>query len=87
MKCAFLGAKIAAFVETAKRNLLKSVKGFEKVRPFPAPLPDIQQISLLMHSVWISGTVFPHFGRFPCRISTQTIVQCIFLGYPVVVSL
>jgi len=32
MKCAFLGTKIAASFETAKRNLLKSVKGFEKVR-------------------------------------------------------
>ena len=32
MKCAFLGAKIAALIETAKRILLKSVKGFEKVR-------------------------------------------------------
>ena len=30
MKCAFPGAKIAAYFETAKRNLLKSVKGFEK---------------------------------------------------------
>lgn len=32
MKCAFLGTKIAASFEAAKRNLLKSVKGFEKVR-------------------------------------------------------
>lgn len=32
MKCAFLGTKIAASFETAKRNLLKNVKGFEKVR-------------------------------------------------------
>ena len=32
MKCAFLRTKIAASFETAKRNLLKSVKGFEKVR-------------------------------------------------------
>ena len=32
MKCAFPEAKIAAPIETAKRNLLKSVKGFEKVR-------------------------------------------------------
>ena len=32
MKCAFLDTKIAASLETAKRNLLKSVKGFEKVR-------------------------------------------------------
>ena len=32
MKCAFLGTKIAASFETAKRILLKSVKGFEKVR-------------------------------------------------------
>ena len=56
MKCTFLGAKIAAFIETAKRILLKSVKGFEKVRPFPAPLPDIQQIGLPSRSVWISGS-------------------------------
>lgn len=32
MKCAFLSTKIAASFETAKRILLKSVKGFEKVR-------------------------------------------------------
>ena len=32
MKCAFLGTKIAASFETAKRILLKDVKGFEKVR-------------------------------------------------------
>lgn len=32
MKCAFIGAKIAVPIETAKRILLKSVKGFEKVR-------------------------------------------------------
>ena len=32
MKCAFLDAKIAAFLETAKRILLKDVKGFGKVR-------------------------------------------------------
>ena len=31
MKCAFLDAKIAVPIETAKRILLKSVKGFEKV--------------------------------------------------------
>ena len=30
MKCAFLGTKIAASFETAKRILLKDVKGFEK---------------------------------------------------------
>ena len=32
MKCAFLGTKIAASFETAKRKMLKDVKGFEKVR-------------------------------------------------------
>lgn len=32
MKCTFMGAKIAAFFETAKRILLKDVKGFGKVR-------------------------------------------------------
>ena len=32
MKCAFPEAKIAAPIETAKRNLLKDVKGFEKER-------------------------------------------------------
>ena len=32
MKCALLDAKIAALFETAKRNMLKDVKGFEKVR-------------------------------------------------------
>ena len=32
MKCAFLSTKIAASFETAKRFLLKVVKGFEKVR-------------------------------------------------------
>ncbi len=32
MKCAFLGAKIAAYFETTKRILLKDVKGFGKVR-------------------------------------------------------
>lgn len=32
MKCAFLSAKITAFFETAKRILLKDVKGFGKVR-------------------------------------------------------
>ena len=31
MKCAFLGTKIAASTETAKRNLLKDVKGIEKL--------------------------------------------------------
>ena len=31
MKCAFLGTKIAAPSETAKRNLLKDVKGIEKL--------------------------------------------------------
>lgn len=31
MKCAFLGTKIAASFETAKRILLKVVKGSEKV--------------------------------------------------------
>ena len=31
MKCAFLGTKIAASFETAKRILLKDVKGSEKV--------------------------------------------------------
>ena len=31
MKCAFLGAKIAAIPETAKLLLLKIVKGFRKV--------------------------------------------------------
>jgi len=41
MKCAFLGTKIAASFETAKRIMLKVVKGSEKVRskgygpPFP----------------------------------------------------
>lgn len=52
--------------------------------PCPDPLPDIQQIGLPVPSAWISGTVFPHFGRFPCRISTQPPAECIFLGYPVV---
>ena len=32
MKCAFPSTKIAASFETAKPILLKSVKGFEKVR-------------------------------------------------------
>lgn len=32
MKCAFLGTKIAASFETAKRIMLKVVKGSEKVR-------------------------------------------------------
>jgi hypothetical protein len=32
MKCAFLGTKIGGPFETAKRNLLKVVKGSEKVR-------------------------------------------------------
>ena len=31
MKCAFLGTKIGGPFETAKRILLKDVKGFEKV--------------------------------------------------------
>ena len=39
MKCAFLGTKIAASFETAKRNLLKSVKGFENVRYLRAKGP------------------------------------------------
>ncbi len=30
MKCAFLGTKIAVPFETAKRKMLKDVKGFEK---------------------------------------------------------
>ena len=32
MKCAFLGTKIGGPFETAKRFLLKDVKGIEKVR-------------------------------------------------------
>ena len=32
MKCAFLSTKIGGPFETAKRILLKDVKGFEKVR-------------------------------------------------------
>ena len=32
MKCAFLGTKIGGPFETAKRIMLKSVKGCEKVR-------------------------------------------------------
>lgn len=32
MKYALLDAKIAALFETAKRNMLKDVKGFEKVQ-------------------------------------------------------
>ena len=32
MKCAFLGTKIGGSFETAKRILLKDVKGFEKER-------------------------------------------------------
>jgi len=51
--------------------------------PCPDPLPDIQQIGLPSRSVRISGTVFGHFRRLPCRISTQTPAECFFLGYPV----
>ena len=35
MKCAFPSAKIAASFETTKRNMLKSVKGLEKVVQVP----------------------------------------------------
>jgi len=42
MKCAFLDTKIAASFETAKRNLLKSVKEFEKVRYSLANKPSPQ---------------------------------------------
>ena len=42
MKCAFLGTKIAASFETAKRILLKSVKEFEKVRYSLANKPSPQ---------------------------------------------
>ena len=63
---------------------VKSDYSLLKAVPSLAPLPDIQQIGLPVPSAWISGTVSPHFGQFPCRISTQTPAECIFLGYPVV---
>jgi hypothetical protein len=40
MKCAFLGTKIAASFETAKRILLKSVKG-DEVMSYPNHQPPL----------------------------------------------
>ena len=45
MKCAFLSTKIAASFETAKRILLKVVKGFEKVRSKGYGPPRVSQKS------------------------------------------
>ena len=49
MKCAFPEAKIAAPIETAKRNLLKSVKGFEKVRFTKFRVPVAGSSTPLLH--------------------------------------
>ena len=69
MKCAFPSTKIAVSFETAKPILLKSVKGFEKVRsglidhPLELHAKDMADVGFPEANL-SSKSVFPHIRLY-----------------------